>query len=399
MYEQFYGLTERPFRISPDPDYLYLSDQHRLALVYLEYGLVNQEGFVVITGEIGTGKTTLVRTLLRRMVPEMRVAFIFNTRVLPGELLEMVLREFEVEHGRGGKADSLDALHHFLIEEYRRGHRVVLIVDEAQNLSLETLEEIRLISNLQTEKEHLLQIVLVGQPDLRAKLSHPRLAQLAQRVSVHYHLAPLGRAECEAYVAHRLKVAGRVAPLFAPEAFDLIFAASGGTPRLINIICDAALVYGFADGLPLIGPAVVEQAVADKQEGALLFAPTPEEAAPAQGAVSAAGPVEARLRSLEERVDEMQALLAGRGEGPERADSALVLELEARLAEERRKGEGLLAAQRRDAATIHELRRELAGLRERLAALEEPATAPRPEPSPAAEAPPSWWSRLLRRSS
>lgn len=369
MYEKFYGLSERPFRILPDPDYLYLSAKHRLALVYLEYGLMNQAGFIVITGEIGTGKTTLIRTLLGKLDPEMRVASIFNTNTIPEELLEMILREFEIPSSGQGKTEYLNRLHHYLIEEYRQGHRVMLIVDEAQNLSLEALEEIRLISNLQTEKEHLIQIVLVGQPSLRAKLSHPRLAQFAQRISVHYHLLALDQPETNLYVEHRLRVAGfNGSALFSPGALDLIFEVTHGIPRLINILCDAALVYGYADELKTIEREVIEQVLADKKEGAILFSPSAEGSL--DDARGAEDGIEERLRRLEEQVEEFQTMLKQQSSGAVDADKASFPEIEALLTEERRKNEKLLKTHQRQVKTIERLRREKKGLEERLAGLE-----------------------------
>lgn len=369
MYENFYGLSERPFRILPDPDYLYLSAKHRLALVYLEYGLVNQAGFIVITGEIGTGKTTLIRTLLRKLDTETRVASIFNTSIGPKDILEMILREFEISFSGPSKTEYLERLHHYLIEQYKQGRRVVLIVDEAQNLSLETLEEIRLISNLQTEKEHLIQIVLVGQPDLRAKLVHPQLEQFAQRISVHYHLLPLDRPETEAYITHRLNVAGfNGAALFSPAALDVVFEASKGIPRLVNILCDAALVYGFADELKTIDREIIEQVVADKKEGAILF--TSAEADSVDEPVPEGEGIEERLQYLEGQVGELQATLRQQVPGEADADKTLFLKLEGLLAEQHRKNERLLNIRRRQTKTIERLRQEKKRLEERLAALE-----------------------------
>ena len=397
MYENFYGLSERPFRILPDPDFLYLSSKHRLALVYLNYGLMNQAGFIVITGEIGTGKTTLIRTLLRKIDPETQVASIFNTSIIPEQFLEMVLREFEISFSGRGKTEYLDRLHHFLIEEYRQRHRVVLIVDEAQNLSLETLEEIRLISNLQTEKEHLVQIILVGQPNLRTKLAHPRLAQFAQRISVHYHLVPLERPETESYVAHRLKVSGfNGSALFSPAALDLIFEASGGTPRIINIICDAALVYGFADELKAIDRDTIEQVIEDKKEGALLFSPS-QKASP-DGVVPAEVGLEERLRRLEEQVEELQTIRAQQSFSRDGVDRSLILELEDLLAKERRQKEELLKIHKKDMETIKKLRGEKKEIEEYLATLEtSPSEVTQPSPTEADTARPlPWWNRLWK---
>ncbi|MBW2661629.1 MAG: AAA family ATPase [Deltaproteobacteria bacterium] len=397
MYEKFYGLTERPFRILPDPAYLYLSSKHRIALVYLKYGITNHAGFIVITGEIGTGKTTLIRTILRKLKSRARVASIFNTSLNPDQFLEMILREFEIPFSGGGKSDYLDLLHHFLIEEYRQKRRVVLIVDEAQNLSLETLEEIRLISNLQTEKEHLIQIVMVGQPDLRAKLAHPRLAQFAQRISVHYHLVPLDRTEAEAYVAHRLKVAGfNGQSLFSPAATGLIFDASRGIPRLINILCDAALVYGFADDLKNIDRDIIEQVIADKKEGGLLFSAS-QETLP-KGAAPAELNLEIRLCWLEEQV---QALQAQQSPKHHTNDKFPGPEIEDMPAKERNQNEELRQVHQEDMDTIEKLRNEKKQLEERLAAIDASVSG---KTRPSAEnagalSPILWWTRFCEKRS
>jgi general secretion pathway protein A len=263
MYEDFYGLRERPFKLLPDPGYLFLSHQHRLALVHLEYGLLNNAGFVVITGEIGTGKTTLIKTLLQRLDQTTLVASIFNTTVGPDEFLSLFLQELEQEPVGHSRAEKIEQLNASLISCYARGQRVVLIVDEAQNLSLETLEEIRLLSNLQTEKDYLIQIILVGQPELRRKLSHPGLQQLAQRISVHYHLEPLNEVETAAYIRHRLNVSGGkdAGDIFSKEAMEVIYKYTQGTPRLINLLCDACMVYGFADQVLSLTASIVDDVI------------------------------------------------------------------------------------------------------------------------------------------
>ncbi len=318
MYEAFFGFREKPFTILPDPAYLYLSRQHRLALVHLEYGLLHRAGFIVISGEIGTGKTTLIKALLQRLDKQTEVASIFNTTVGPEEFLNLVLQEFDQVPAGTGRTEKLDRLNTFLIDHYAKDHRVVLIVDEAQNLSIETLEEIRLLSNLQTAKDYLLQIVLVGQPELRHKLSHPRMVQLAQRIAVHYHLAPLTEKETELYIQHRLEVAsgeGDTRNIFTENAMEVIFQHTQGTPRLINLLCDACLVYAYADEVSVITEAMVEEAVKSQEESgfsalatATVSAPGIEETVPAFTVAKGFKNVDG-LRVLEAQVRELQSSL------------------------------------------------------------------------------------------
>jgi general secretion pathway protein A len=263
MYERFYQLRERPFALSPDPDYLYPSRVHREALSYLRYGIEGQAGFVVITGEIGSGKTTLLQTLLRGLDRETTVARLVNTMLEPNELLESILIDFGLEP-EARKPGMLRQLGEFLVNERGAGRLVLLVVDEAQNLTLPALEEVRMLSNLETEKSKLIQIVLVGQPDLREKLGQPELEQLRQRVTVSYHLGPLDAEDTSAYINHRLRRAAIGAPLeFPPDVSAVVHHRSGGVPRLINVICDAVLLFGYgADrrtiDLPLAGEALAE---------------------------------------------------------------------------------------------------------------------------------------------
>jgi len=262
MYLEFYGLKERPFEPVPDPKYFFTSSKHKTALSYLEYGFLTHLGFIVITGEPGTGKTLLIKKFLT-LFRKVAVATITNTNLDPLEFLQAVLQKFNISYNKNEtKAHLLDKLQKFLTHKYTEKQPVILIIDEAQNLPFEVLEEIRMLSNLQTEKENLLQIILVGQPALRNKLHHPSLKQLLQRVSLNYHLLPLEKTETEAYIKHRLKVAGaRNADIFLPEAIEAIFKHTRGIPRLINTICDAALVYGFADELKIITENVINDVV------------------------------------------------------------------------------------------------------------------------------------------
>jgi putative secretion ATPase (PEP-CTERM system associated) len=248
MYERFYQLRERPFALSPDPEYLYPSRVHQEALDYLRYGLESQAGFIVITGEIGSGKTTLLQALLRNLDSQTTVGRIVNTMLEPRELIESIMIDFGLDPAGRSKPLMLRDLSQYLVDQRLAGRLVLLVIDEAQNLGLGALEELRMLSNLETEKSKLLQIVLVGQPNLRDKLSAPELEQLRQRITVSNHLPPLDAEETWNYINHRLRHAALAAPLVFPRAAtDLIHARSGGVPRIINVICDAALVFGYAE--------------------------------------------------------------------------------------------------------------------------------------------------------
>ena len=265
MYKQFYGLREKPFAMVPHPGCLYQSPGHSTALTYLEYGLRENIGFILLTGEIGTGKTTLIRLLLERIESEMEVAVLFNTNVSEEELIRGILREYELDPVVD-KSQNLDLLNCFLIEQYAKRRRVLLIVDEAQNLKHEALEELRMLSNLVGESESLIQIVLVGQPELRRTIRHPSLEQLAQRIGVTYHLGPMEQEDTGKYIRYRLERAGcPKADLFSEEAIDSIHEACKGIPRAINLLCDACLVYGFADDAHSITPDIVDQVLQDRQ--------------------------------------------------------------------------------------------------------------------------------------
>jgi putative secretion ATPase (PEP-CTERM system associated) len=264
MYERFYELRERPFALSPDPDYLYPSRVHREALDYLRYGLESHAGFVIITGEIGSGKTTLLQTLLRGLDSQTTVARIVNTMLEPRELLETILIDFGLEPAGKSKPLLLRDLAQYLVDQRLAGRMVLLVIDEAQNLTPGALEELRMLSNLETEKSKLLQIVLVGQPNLRDKLATPELEQLRQRITVSYHLQPLDADETENYINHRLRRAAVGAPVVFPrEATEMIHARSRGVPRIINIICDAALVFGYAEERRTINLALVQEVLAE----------------------------------------------------------------------------------------------------------------------------------------
>jgi len=264
MYERFYDLRERPFALSPDPDYLYPSRVHREALDYLRYGLESHAGFIVITGEIGSGKTTLLQTLLRGIDTQTTVGRIVNTMLEPRELLETIMIDFGLDPGGRSKPLLLRDLAQYLVDQRLAGRLVLLVIDEAQNLTAPALEELRMLSNLETEKSKLLQIALVGQPNLRDKLASPELEQLRQRITVSYHLMPLDQDETANYINHRLRRAAVGVPMeFPGDVTGLIHGRSRGVPRIINVICDAALVFGYAEerrqiDLPLMHEVMVE---------------------------------------------------------------------------------------------------------------------------------------------
>ena len=261
MYTAFYGLSEKPFSLTPDPRYLFLAGSHREALAHVLYGVEQGEGFIAVTGEVGTGKTTLCWTLLQRLGPETEVAFVFNPMLSGEELLRSISAEFDLSTEGLGRAELSDQLNRFLLDQRRAGHRVLLIVDEAQNLSRQTLEEIRLLSNLETSTSKLIQILLFGQPELDAKLESRELRQLRQRISVRWGLSSLNPAETREYVRHRLRVAsGGESDFFTDRALREVHRLSGGVPRLVNLICDRALLAGFAAGARRIGPDLVRKA-------------------------------------------------------------------------------------------------------------------------------------------
>jgi len=259
MYESFYGFKEKPFDLHPDPDYLYMSRVHENTFVHLDYAIVENKGFVVVTGEIGSGKTTLINYLLNKIGEDIQVGLINNTNILPAEFLRMVCQEFELNIRTNDKAELIDIFSGFLINQFAAGERVVLIVDEAQNLTNDTMEEIRMLSNIETDKHHLIQIILVGQPELRFKLQQSNLKQFVQRVTVHCHLKGLEDDEVKEYIEHRLEVGGsHRSDIFEKNTIDKIALYSRGIPRLINVLCDSSLVYGFADELQTISTTILD---------------------------------------------------------------------------------------------------------------------------------------------
>ena len=266
MYTSFFGLSEKPFAITPDPRYLYLSERHAEALAHLLYGINESGGFIQLTGEVGTGKTTVVRTLLSRMPQHADVAVILNPRLTPVEFLLTICEELGVDlpvDQRDSAKTMVDSLNQRLLTAHAEGRRVIVLVDEAQNLSIETLEQVRLLTNLETATTKLLQIILIGQPELRELLDRNELRQLAQRITGRYHLQPLSREETQAYVRHRLRVAGAQDDIFTAGALKEVHRVSGGVPRIINVACDRALLGAYTQETHHIDAALMRQAAGE----------------------------------------------------------------------------------------------------------------------------------------
>lgn len=264
MYESFFNLKKKPFDLVPNPEFLFMSRSHRRALIHLDYGIHERAGFILLTGEVGSGKTTLIRDLIKKRPAGVLLSKIFNTSVNFEQFLAMVNDDFGLEvHGKDRTALLRD-LNDFLIEQFSLGNKPTLIIDEAQNLTPELLEDIRMLSNLEADDAKLLQIIIVGQPELRKTLSLPSLLQLRQRISINCHLAPLTRPEVEEYILHRLEIAGnREAVTFCSDSMDIIFRYSRGIPRLVNIICDFLMLSAFAEETHQIDEDMVRDVIGD----------------------------------------------------------------------------------------------------------------------------------------
>lgn len=266
MYLELFNLQELPFRLTPDPAFLYLSKHHARAKAYMESTIWFTDGFVVITGEIGSGKTTLIETFLKELEKDVVVAQINQTQVSAIEFLQSVLVQFGFQPFRMKKAELLATLNDFLVEQYASGRRVLLIVDEAQNLSNKVLEEIRLLSGIETTKEKVLRIILAGQPELNDKLNSPGLVQLAQRIRLRFHLTPLSKSDMASYIQHRLEVAGSQGrEIFQPDTFPIIYRYTGGIPRLVNTLCDTSMMAAFAQDRDIVTVADVNAAIEEMQ--------------------------------------------------------------------------------------------------------------------------------------
>jgi type II secretory pathway predicted ATPase ExeA len=283
VYLRFYGLKEKPFNPTPDPRFLYLTAAHREALAQLEYGVKERRGFMVLIGEVGTGKTTLLRTLLDRLDSQTETAFVFNSMMSFDQILAYIVEDFGIVGAKDSHAHRLVALNHFLIERVRRGLNTVLIIDEAQNLDAASLEQVRLLSNFETTNEKLLQILLVGQPELKTKLALPELRQLKQRIGLRSTIHPLSPADTAEYIQHRLAVAGADdatrTPIFTGNAVERICVYSRGIPRVVNLVCDHCLIAGYADQNRTIDVRTVEEAIDYLEERER---PTPEPRRPAR---------------------------------------------------------------------------------------------------------------------
>jgi len=265
MYKEYYGLKEMPFNITPDPHFLFFSPSHQEAIQHLRYGIAEKKGFIVLTGEVGCGKTTLCRYLLEEIEGRpIETALILNPRVSETQLLQAILSELGVEHIRQSRQECLEQLNALLLQRISEGRDIVVIIDESQNMSFQALEHIRLLSNLETNTQKLLQIILIGQPELKVKLQHKSLRQLRQRILVHYDLKPLSREEMEQYIRYRLIIAGANGrPEFTRAAMKRIYRHTGGVPRLINNLCDKALLSAYIKSKDLVSWWDVRRAIKD----------------------------------------------------------------------------------------------------------------------------------------
>ncbi len=298
MYQRFFGLKESPFNVNPDPRYLFLTRQIQEALAGLTYGIQNRKGFILLTGEVGTGKTTLLNRLLGWLRGQrMATAYIFNSRLGVNDLFDLMLAEFEIPCESREKSQIVLRLNQWLLERYRTGETAVLIVDEAQNLSAEVLEEIRLLTNLETSTEKLLQIVLTGQPELEEKLKAPQVRQLRQRITLRCRTAPLTLEETFGYIAERLRIAGaNCEPIFSKEAIETVHAYSCGIPRVVNLLCEHSMINAYVEGVRPVPAQLVEEVAKEFQL---------DEIAPIQGVGITAATQTANTQALLENLDEL----------------------------------------------------------------------------------------------
>jgi len=313
MYKSYYGFKEKPFNLTPDPDYLFMSRGHEEAYTHLEYAITENKGFVVITGEIGSGKTTLINFLLRKLGRNIQVAVVNHTLVQPKQFLKMICHEFEIPVDGMDKSEMLNVFQEFLLKQFAERKRIALIIDESQNLPDKTIEEIRLLSNLESEKQHLLQILLLGQPDLKQKLQRKSLEQFIQRVTVYWHLNGLEKDEVDQYIRHRLRVAGSEKfDIFDQGAIDAIYKRSRGIPRLVNILCDAALVHGYADELKTIDKKVIDEVVKIRDIGGVLTESTESDKKAKTPFIKEKrfGQLDHRIKAMEKKIDLLENAMA-----------------------------------------------------------------------------------------
>lgn len=306
MYLDFYAFKSKPFSLLPDPDYLFLSSKHKAALEHLDYGLTDQTGFILIIGDVGTGKTTLLKYLVRNLDEHVQTALIFNTRVSSLELLRMVLREFDLDEDKKHKGQCYRTLYDFFLKQYALGNQCLLIIDEAQNLPPQTLEEVRMLSNLNEGDENLFQVILAGQPPLKIKLERKDMRQFVQRVTMDFVLEPLEENEIRDYIRHRMRKAGREErkDIFTLQAYERIYELTRGIPRLINVLCDGSLVYGFADGLREIDAGVINEVVKDKKIKGQFFENEPAAVLTVKGQTKGASV--GKLSALSRRVEHLE---------------------------------------------------------------------------------------------
>lgn len=311
MYEEFFSFKRKPFELVPDPDFIYLSRSHRKAITYLDYGIRERAGFLLLTGDVGSGKTTLIRDLIGKKYEKVVLAKVFNTRVSIEQLLAMINDDFGLEVAGKDKVALIRDLNDFLLEQFAAGNHPILIIDEAQNLEADLLEEVRLLSNLESSHNKLLQIILVGQPELRDTMAGAGLMQLRQRISVSCHLHALSRDETQSYILHRMKVAGNAeAAHFTDEAVDLVYRFSRGIPRLVNIICDFLMLAAFADEVCTITAEMTQEVAGDLDFERTYWGNAADGgAAPATPSTGAASEV---LGRIEERLDLVEGELSAR---------------------------------------------------------------------------------------
>lgn len=315
MYEEFYGLTRKPFQVAPDPDFLYWSGSHSMAFTMLHYSIISGSPITVITGDVGTGKTTLLRQLLREFPGEIEAGLISNMQAGRGDLLEWALMAFGKSYD-GGHVQRFQRFQEYLIGRYAAGKQIALIIDEAQNLGIEQLEELRMLSNINAEQDNILRIILIGQPELRDLLDRPDLRQFAQRVTSDFHIQPLDAQEVRAYVQQRLSVAGATRTIFTGPACDLIYHATGGIPRLLNVLCDLCLVYGFSAERDLIEEDILRELMSDIERNGTFRQFTPPKGPPKLVAPVEEAQVSASAPGSSGRPDEPAA-------GPSRPDRRL----------------------------------------------------------------------------